>query len=170
MAKEGMSLRSYAEHRGVNHRTVQNAIKEGRITTLEDGSIDPNVADREWVDNTNPAKSHTKQPSVLQSAQELKLKHETGLLRLKLQREAGLVVPKDEVRKFVSLIFTDLKEKLVQRSVRLAPMLANQKDISKISRLLEEDTKQMISEYRDELDQRILAIDSRTTNLEEGDS
>ena len=170
MTKEGISIRAYAQHRGVHHRAVQNAIKEGRISQLSDGSIDPATADKEWNANTNLMKSHPKQQSGLQAIQELKLKHETGLLRLKLQKETGLVVPKDEVRKFISLIFTDLKEKFLQRGFRLAPTLAHQTDISKIARLLEEDTKQMICEYKKDLEQRILAIDNRTTDMEEGDN
>lgn len=170
MSKTGISIRAYAQHRGVHHRAVQNAIKEGRITQLEDGTIDPAIADQEWTANTNMMKSHPKQLSSLQSTQELKLKHETGLLRLKLQRETGLVVPKDEVRKFISLIFTDLKEKFIARGTRLAPRLAHQNDIAKIARLLEEDTKQMISEYRNELDQRISTIDTQASDLEDRDS
>ena len=71
MSKTGISIRAYAQHRGVHHRAVQNAIKEGRITQLEDGTIDPATADQEWTANTNMMKSHPKQLSSLQSTQEL---------------------------------------------------------------------------------------------------
>lgn len=50
----GLSRRAYAAHRGVSHTAVGKAIAVGRITTLPDGTIDPEVADREWDANTDP--------------------------------------------------------------------------------------------------------------------
>lgn len=50
----GMSRRAYAAHRGVSHTAVGKAVATGRISTLPDGSIDPDVADREWNANTDP--------------------------------------------------------------------------------------------------------------------
>ena len=38
-----MSLRCYAAHRGVVLSAVQKAIKSGRIATLPDGRIDPDM-------------------------------------------------------------------------------------------------------------------------------
>jgi hypothetical protein len=52
----GVSRRKYAEMRGVSHTAVGKAIASGRITTLPDGSIDPAVADRQWDQQTDPAK------------------------------------------------------------------------------------------------------------------
>ena len=49
-----LSRREYAAHRGVAVSAVQKAIEAGRIT-LTDGKIDPEKADKEWAENTNPA-------------------------------------------------------------------------------------------------------------------
>ncbi len=51
-AKEPISLRAYARHRGVSLRAVQKAIQSGRIKTGEDGRIDAAVADSDWTKNT----------------------------------------------------------------------------------------------------------------------
>jgi hypothetical protein len=52
-----LSLRAYADHRGVNLSAVQKAIKANRITTVPDekgrAKIDPVVADIQWAQNTN---------------------------------------------------------------------------------------------------------------------
>jgi hypothetical protein len=55
-SKVGLSLRAYADHRGVSPTAVRKAIASKRITKLKDGSIDPVLADREWGSNTDPAK------------------------------------------------------------------------------------------------------------------
>lgn len=51
----GVSRRKYAEMRGVSHVAVMKAIQTGRITTLPDGSIDPETANRQWTAQTDPA-------------------------------------------------------------------------------------------------------------------
>ena len=52
----GLSRRAYAAHRGVSEAAVRKAIATGRITTLPDGTIDPNRADSEWGAQTDPSK------------------------------------------------------------------------------------------------------------------
>jgi hypothetical protein len=43
-----LSARAYARHRGVSHTAVQKALRAGRITALPDGTINAEVADRDW--------------------------------------------------------------------------------------------------------------------------
>lgn len=55
-----MGQREYARHRGCALRSVQKAIEKGRIQVIKDESgrigIDPDVADRAWLLNTDPAR------------------------------------------------------------------------------------------------------------------
>lgn len=61
----GLSIRAYARHRGVSHVAVKKAIDTGRITQLADGTIDPDVADAQWAQNTlPPRKAAAKAPSA----------------------------------------------------------------------------------------------------------
>jgi hypothetical protein len=53
----GLSIRAYAQHRGVSHTAVAKAIKAGRISKEPDGSIDPAKADAQWVRNTLPSQN-----------------------------------------------------------------------------------------------------------------
>lgn len=48
----GLSIRAYARHRGVSHVAVKKAIDTGRIKQLNDGTIDPEMADAQWSLNT----------------------------------------------------------------------------------------------------------------------
>ncbi len=54
-------MREYAERRGVSHSSVSRAVRSGRLSLSVVGEgrgrkIDPELADREWHDNTNHAK------------------------------------------------------------------------------------------------------------------
>src|ERR1700683_1950105 len=48
----GISLRAYARMRGCSLTAVQKAIASKRITTLADGTIDPERANKDWAKNT----------------------------------------------------------------------------------------------------------------------
>jgi hypothetical protein len=54
-----MGYREYARHRACTLRAVQKAIEAGRIKLVDDNGkswIDSEQADRDWTDNTDPAK------------------------------------------------------------------------------------------------------------------
>ena len=53
----GLSIRAYAQHRGVSHTAVGKAIKAGRIPQEPDGTIDPAKADAAWERNTLPSQN-----------------------------------------------------------------------------------------------------------------
>ena len=53
----GLSIRAYAQHRGVSHTAVGKAIKAGRIPQEPDGTIDPAKADAAWNRNTLPSQN-----------------------------------------------------------------------------------------------------------------
>lgn len=53
----GLSIRAYAQHRGMSHTAVGKAIKAGRIPQEPDGTIDPAKADAAWARNTLPSQN-----------------------------------------------------------------------------------------------------------------
>lgn len=61
-----MSINKYAQRIGVSDTSVRKAIARGRITPLDDGSIDPIRADVEWVANANPRKLWPLSPKVME--------------------------------------------------------------------------------------------------------
>ncbi len=58
-----LSRKQYAKRRGVSDTAVIKAIKSGRIT-LTNNMIDPDKADKEWTENTNPAQAQTPDTST----------------------------------------------------------------------------------------------------------
>jgi len=55
LERELVSQREYARRRGISNVSVHRAVVSGRISTV-DGKIDPAVADREWIENTDQSK------------------------------------------------------------------------------------------------------------------
>ena len=53
-----MSISEYARHRGCDLKSVQYAVARERITRNEDGTIDSELADREWEENTDHSQVH----------------------------------------------------------------------------------------------------------------
>lgn len=64
-----VSQRQYAKMRGVNLYAVQRAVKSGRIKLDAKGQINPEQADKDWENNTDPAKqrTYTKEPDMGES-------------------------------------------------------------------------------------------------------
>ena len=113
-----MSQRAYSRHRGVSLSAVQKAIKTKRISTLPDGRIDSEVADREWERNTTArprAVTNTapKRPAAesddsefpgsrlngaYSQARAVREQYEARLTRIKYERESGKLVNRDEVQ------------------------------------------------------------------------
>lgn len=60
----GVSRREYARLRGVSESAVRKAIATGRITLEPDGSIDPERADREWEQRTDPMQQRGRHAKV----------------------------------------------------------------------------------------------------------
>jgi hypothetical protein len=154
-----MNLTEYATHRGLTYQAVQKAIAAKRITPLPDGSIDPIAADKQWEANTDFTKSRPK--NGVGSAQEMKVRAETALLHTKLKKELGQFIPKGEVISFVRATMENLKNHFLTRGTNLAPKLAGETDIGKIGRIMEDDARKMIREFRDDLEQRIKSLDGQ---------
>ncbi len=52
----GLSITGYARHRGISQPAVSKAVKVGRITLLPDGTIDPELADKQWAGSVSIVK------------------------------------------------------------------------------------------------------------------
>jgi hypothetical protein len=61
--RQRLTQAQYATHRGCSAVAVHKAIKQGRITTFEDGTIDPEVADIQWAKNSRARVRTTPAPT-----------------------------------------------------------------------------------------------------------
>jgi hypothetical protein len=132
-----LSIRAYAQHRGVSHVAVMKAIKSGRITPLPDGTIDPVKADREWDANTLPAQKKAASQPAGQAGAEPARPATTAppysvsraqreainarLAKLDLDERTGKLVSADEVRVAVFTVARQVRDRLQQIPRSLAP-------------------------------------------------
>ena len=153
----GVSLRAYARMRGCSLTAVQKAISSKRITTLPDGTIDPERADQEWAKNTFAGQTIHK-PSVA-SPDRIPPVHESvpgsgdpvgAYLRARAVREsfaartaqleyeerAGKLIQAVRASEYAAGFSSIVKDGLMAMPDRLAPMLAAVDDERAIHRML----------------------------------
>ncbi|MFI3241207.1 MAG: hypothetical protein R3Y43_01410 [Alphaproteobacteria bacterium] len=166
--KKGVSIRSYAEHRGVSHSAIQKAIETGRIKTLSDGSIDTIQADKDWEENTNFAKSRSSfKPNAFADAQILKMKAEATLAQIKVKKEVGAVVPIDDVVIFLRVLTSDLSSYFLSLGRNIAPKMVGEKDIGKITRTIDDEIKHLIKEYKNDIENRLSTATAKIMDSED---
>jgi len=172
--KRGLiSQREYARRRGVSHAAVQHAVSAGRISTV-DGKIDPELADKEWRENTDQSKPRNRitgspkqtrvpgEPSEpmgsgggngsatgyakARAAREL---YQAQLAKLELDRRRGEVVRADEVRVGAFNMARKARDQLIALPERVAANLAATEDPAEVQRILEEEIERICQEIAD---------------------
>jgi hypothetical protein len=162
----GVSLRAYARMRGCSLPAVQKAIKSKRITTLPDGTIDPERANQEWAKNTFAGSAPTRTqstsrsgtatrtpppapPPMPQSAggvsdpvgQYLRSRavNETfkaKISQLEYEERSRKLIPAARASEYAATFSAIVKDALLSMPDRLAPMLAAVDDEKTIHRML----------------------------------
>ena len=146
----GMSIRAYAQHRGVSHEAVRKAIAAGRIHKEADGSIDPAKADAQWLQHTRPAPltsekrvatrvatpMATSRPSTIpptpsagdeargvdyHKARAVRETYAARLAKLEFEERSDKLVSKDEVDAKVFTLARQLRDRMQQIPNKVAP-------------------------------------------------
>lgn len=182
-----MTKANYAKHRresglaGGSAPAVHYAIRDGRITVNPDGLIDAAQADREWVNNTNPAsqasgvragaaraaqRKQQASPSLTppegastndyNKSRASKEFYESELARLKFAERDGSLIPATVVKKILyeagRIIRTGHEDIVAQ----LAPDLSTELDLNAVERLL----KRSLMDLDNALAERILDLEN----------
>jgi hypothetical protein len=163
VAMMGVSLRAYARMRGCSLTAVQKAIASKRITTLQDGTIDPERANQEWAKNTfacqtigrrptapAPPRGGSAQPPVIPQAGEVSSDPVAAYLRaravnetfkakvsqLEYEERTGKLILAVRASEYAATFSAIVKDGLMAMPDRLAPMLAAVDDEKAIHRML----------------------------------
>ena len=174
--RELVSQREYARRRGISNVSVHEAIKAGRISTV-DGKIDPDLADREWRENTDQSKPRNRitgspkharvagEPSEpmdfggadggngtasgyakARAAREL---YQAQLAKLELDRQRGTLIRADEVRLGAFNMARKARDQLIALPERVAALLAATQEPAEVQRILEEEIERICQEVAD---------------------
>jgi phage terminase Nu1 subunit (DNA packaging protein) len=160
---ELLSLRAYAERRGVALSTVQAAIRTGRISTVPgpggEPKIDPEIADREFEANTDPSKQGRKENVgdliAKENARAVKSDSDHGsatndymkwrarreqlnaqLKELEYEQKSGKLVNAEEARREFFKIAREARDAIMNIPERISGQLAAETDEHAVRMLL----------------------------------
>jgi phage terminase large subunit GpA-like protein len=129
--RQRLTQAEYAKHRGCSAVAVHKAIKAGRITTFEDGTIDPEVADIQWAKNSRARVRTTPAPAPGLPAMPSSRAELVRIDQVRAALRGGKLAP--------------VREALLQIPARLAPLLASQSDSGRIQTMLEAEIHQVLA-------------------------
>ncbi|MEM7308892.1 MAG: hypothetical protein AAF682_19575 [Planctomycetota bacterium] len=174
---ERLGLRAYARHRGVSLPAVQKAISTGRLSdSITRGGpskgypngrvfIDPEVADREWDENTDPAQQRSKhrkakpkreepnlfsegdplpegqgdgpRPPKLAEVQAERTKYQAKIAQLDWRERVGELGDVDRMRRHAFKIAHAVRQAIDQVADRLAAKVAAESEVEACRLLLQ---------------------------------
>ncbi len=152
VAHELLTLAAYARHRGCSRPAVSKALREKRITLTAEGLIDPVAADAQWQARTRPRA--TAKPAAAElplsadaagvSYQEAKRRQAVAdmLQAERLEAEQrGELLRREVMERVVGDLAAALKQRVMQVKARLAPLLAAETDVAKVSAMLDAELR-----------------------------
>ena len=162
-----LSQRAYARHRGVNLSAVQKAIRKGRISTLPDGRIDSDVADREWAANTRVSQPVMPPPRRAQQdldddqgagfgvsqytkARAVREHYQARLAKIEFEERTGSLVSRDEVQVAAFNRFRQFRDHLLNIPDRVAAMVAAESDPAKVHQILTAEIRKALNDFADD--------------------
>ncbi len=156
-----MSQRAYARHRGVAVLAVQKAIQAGRISTMPDGRIDPEIADQEWARNTReyaPAvigqgddDGATFGASQYTKARAVREHYQARLAKIEYEERIAKLVSKDEVQVAAFNTHRVIRDAMLNIPDRVAAMLAAETNEAKCHEMLSTEIRKALNEFADAL-------------------
>jgi hypothetical protein len=150
---ELISPAEFSRRVGVTPQAICRAIKNGRLSTVENGKLDAAVALIQWeknrqrASNAPPATRPTPPPataadSALPSLEESKRRrefHEADLAEMRARQKAGELVLRHEVHLRYTTLAADFRAQLERIPDKLATRLAAESSADKIYALLEQE-------------------------------
>lgn len=177
---QGLSQGQYAKHRGCSRPYISKLVKQGKIPTLPDRSIDPEAADEALRKIADPARTKAEKPQPRGKAKarpkakakakaepepdlkgpdiltfaDAKAKHESyraKLAKLKYEQESKKLVDRDLVVKTAATAGRIAVTRFMALPTKLAPILKAETDQRVIHDLLESEIRTVITEFRQAL-------------------
>ncbi|MBZ5595647.1 MAG: hypothetical protein LAP39_25695 [Acidobacteriia bacterium] len=153
----GISLRAYARMRGCSLTAVQKAIASKRISTLPDGTIDPERANQDWEKNTFAGQTINRAQSALPPVHESPAASGdpvTAYLRaravsetfkaktaqLEYEERAGKLIQATKAGEYAAHWSAIVGDALAAFADRAAPLVAAAKTEAEIHRILAGET------------------------------
>ena len=158
-----LSIRAYARHRGITDGAVRKAIKAGRITKNKNDKIDSELADKQWLKNTDPAQvkeikkeDEVKQKTVnynpaplgpsYQQSRAIKEAYNAKLTRLQFEKESKKLISVDEVKISAFNAARMTRDRMLNIPDRVIPALVGKTDIFEMKEILKTEIVKALEE------------------------
>lgn len=166
----GLSIRAYAQHRGVSHTAVGKAIKAGRIPQEPDGTIDPAQADAAWERNTLPSQNlnatakpvetrvattpkvstplettRTAAPDY-QTSRAIREAYAARLAKLEYEERTGKLISAEDVSVRTFNLARRMRDRMLTLPRRLSAAFAAEQDARTIEQRMEDEIRQALEE------------------------
>ena len=153
----GISIRAYAQHRGVSHEAVRKAIASGRIHPEPDGSIDPAKADAQWDRHTRtvppsqmPPASDDARGVDYHKARAVRETYAARLAKLEFEERSDKLISKAEMDAKVFTLARQLRDRMQQIPNKVAPdivaLVVDKPDVRGVANLLDSAIHQALEE------------------------
>lgn len=121
-----LSIRGYAAYRaskglpGGTAWAVQKALRDGRLPGAKKDArgnwqIDPEVADREWLENTDPTRAESANGAdTLAAARLLKEQYNAKLAQIEYETKAGKLIDAETASREQFAVFRALRDRLLK--------------------------------------------------------
>ncbi|MBU6141384.1 MAG: hypothetical protein KGP29_07540 [Proteobacteria bacterium] len=154
-----LSIRGYARHRGVAESAVRKAIAQGRISKGKNGKINPDLADKEWSQNSDPAQIKAEKafetpdsqatsisgPSYQQS-RAIKEAYGAKLLRLQFEKESKKLISIDDVKVSAFNAARMTRDRILNIPDRVIPQLVGKTNIFEMKEILKTELIKALEE------------------------
>jgi hypothetical protein len=150
-----VSQRQYAKHRGVSHVAVQKAVREGRIRADAQGKVDPEQADRDWAQNTSPAKGGNvvelgPTGGAYAQSRAVRELYLAKLAKIEFEERTAKLVSRDEVTVTAFTKARTVRDSLLNIPDRVAALIAAETDPSTVHQILSDEIRKALIELSNE--------------------
>lgn len=165
--KQGVIPAEYARMRNMSRQNVSKHIKNGIITLLSNGNIDPEAADKQLADNLDPAftKGDEGPDSLLAQASRgapvnstnndandrtfhkvktFEKRYQAKSAKLAYEKEIGMLVNAKEVRDAAFSLARKVRDQMLGIPDRVAALIAAERDKSKVHKVLVEEIEKAL--------------------------
>jgi DNA-binding XRE family transcriptional regulator len=157
---EGITQSQYAQRRGISRQAIHKHVKNGVITLLPNGKIDPEAADIELAEKLNPAFKKTdenEKPNgnglLYHNEKAKKEKAQRQLLELDLKKKSGEYINKKKAANAFSGKITAVVRRLQKISKRISPAVAKESDRIKCEEMIHNEIKEAVEEFGPQISQ-----------------
>ena len=149
-----LTVKDYASHRNVSITAVRKALTAGRIALNRNNKLDSKLADKQWFDNTDPAKQRkevTEQTSsqggpTYHQSRAIKEAYSARLTKLQFEKESQKLISANEVKVSAFNAGRIVRDRILNIPDRVIPQLVGKTNVFEMKDILKTELIKALEE------------------------